>query len=395
MKPSEHGNGDDAGKVGSRFERLRDRHALADPLVRTRGVEIPKAVLAEHSLEVALAQDDHVIEAFAAHAAKESFARRVHERGSHGGAEHADAGALRGAVEVGTELTIVIADDELGPEAEGCGFPELLCRPLRGRVPRDADVHDALGVDVHDEEREDWPKPNVVYLEKIAGPHGMIAQERVPVLPARRRRIPMITHVPLHGALRDVDSELDKLATNALGAPKPILSGHALNEFDDIGRDARSRRLLRPRLPAPEQAKPFPVPAKHGLGLHEQQRVAPSWKRRYKERDQSAFVAAKNRSLHLPCRHNELLAQKDVLGQQLGPGAQHVSREATDDRARPWTQRFADSLRNAREDRLQFSEDTSGHETDLRRDELHFKPLLLVKSSTILLRSVSMRCSVA
>ena len=57
MKPSEHGNGDDAGKVGSRFERLRDRHALADPLVRTCGVEIPKAVLAEHSLEVALAQN--------------------------------------------------------------------------------------------------------------------------------------------------------------------------------------------------------------------------------------------------------------------------------------------------------------------------------------------------
>ena len=83
-----------------------------------------------------------------------------------------------------------------------------------------------------------------------------------------------------------------------------------------------------------------------------------------------------NWSLHLPCRHNELLAQKDVLGQQLGPGAQHVSREATDDRARPWTQRFADSLRNAREDRLQFGEDTSGHETDLRRDELHLKPLL-------------------
>jgi hypothetical protein len=36
MKPSEHGNGDDAGKVGSRFERLRDRHALADSLTGAR-----------------------------------------------------------------------------------------------------------------------------------------------------------------------------------------------------------------------------------------------------------------------------------------------------------------------------------------------------------------------
>jgi len=53
-EPSEHGNGDDAGKVGSRFERLRDRHALADSLIGARPIEVAKAVLAEHSLEVAL-----------------------------------------------------------------------------------------------------------------------------------------------------------------------------------------------------------------------------------------------------------------------------------------------------------------------------------------------------
>ena len=75
VQPSEHGNGDDGGKVGSRFERLRDRHALADSLMGARRIEVAKAVLAQHSLEVALAQDDHVIEAFAAHAAKESMGR--------------------------------------------------------------------------------------------------------------------------------------------------------------------------------------------------------------------------------------------------------------------------------------------------------------------------------
>src|SRR5450432_2471667 len=88
---------------------------------------------------------------------------RFHERSLNGRPKNADAGALRGAVEVGTELTVVVSDDELGPDAEVRGLAHLLCRPLRGRVPRNANMNDLLGIDVHDEEREDRTKPNVVY----------------------------------------------------------------------------------------------------------------------------------------------------------------------------------------------------------------------------------------
>jgi hypothetical protein len=376
VKPAEHRCADNACKISGPFEHALYRNSLPNSLVRACEVEIAEAVLLQHVLEVPLAEDHDVIETVAPDAAEKSLANRIHERSLDRRPKNVDAGTGRGATEIGAELAVVVADDELGSSAEGRGLTELLRRPLRGRVPRDADVHEALGVDVDDEEREDRTKPNVIRLEKIAGPHGMIARERVPALPARRQRPMAFAHVPLDRAFRDVNPKLEELAANTLGTPESILCGHASNELDDVRRHARSRWLRRLGLPTPQQTKAFAVPAKDGFGLHEQQRVAPSWKRRYKERDQSAFVAAKNRSLHLPCRHNELLAQKDVLGQQLGPGAQHVSREATDDRARPWTQRFADSLRNAREDRLQFGEDTSGHETDLRRDELHFKPLL-------------------
>lgn len=44
--------------------------------MRPRGVEILEAVLAEHSLEVALAKDEHVVQAFPANAAEEAFAVR-------------------------------------------------------------------------------------------------------------------------------------------------------------------------------------------------------------------------------------------------------------------------------------------------------------------------------
>jgi len=77
-------------------------------------------------------------------------------------------------------------------------------------------------------------------------------------------------HVPLDRAFRDLNPKLEQLAANTLGTPESILLGHASNELDDVRRHARSRRLRRLGLPAPEQAKPFAVPAKHGLGLHEQ-----------------------------------------------------------------------------------------------------------------------------
>ena len=65
---------------------------LSDPLVRPCDVEIVEAVLLEHVLDVPLAEDDNVIETVAPDAAEKSLANRIHERGSHGGAEHADAG---------------------------------------------------------------------------------------------------------------------------------------------------------------------------------------------------------------------------------------------------------------------------------------------------------------
>ena len=41
----------------------------------------------------------------------------------------------------------------------------------------------------------------------------------------------------------------------------------------------------------------------------------------------------------LPCRHDKLLAQQDVLGHQLPMRAQQVG-EAANDRARSWAKRF-------------------------------------------------------
>ena len=257
VKASKHRNSDDTCRIGPPLERSRSRHALSDPLVGPCDVEIVEAVLIERALDVPLAEDDEVIETVAPDAAEKSLTNRIHERSVDCRPKNAHAGALCGTVEVGAELAVVVTDDELGRGAEGRGLPELLRRPLRRWVPSYPDMHDLFGIDVDDEERKDRPEPDVVGLQEIAGSHRVVVQESVPALPARRRRTTTITHVPLHRPLRDADSELEQLTTNALGAPEPILSGHAADQLDEVRRHARSRRHRRPRLRAPEQAKPF------------------------------------------------------------------------------------------------------------------------------------------
>jgi len=142
--------------------RIAIRHALFDPLVRARGVEIPNAILIEHLTEVPFAEDDDVIKTLPPHTPEESLAHGVHERSPNGCPKNVRASTLDDAIEVRAERTVVVSNDERGRDAEGCGVANLLRCPLRRRVLGDADMHDALRVDINDEEREDRPEPNVV-----------------------------------------------------------------------------------------------------------------------------------------------------------------------------------------------------------------------------------------
>jgi len=122
VKPAEHRYADDTCRISSRFEHALHGNSLPNSLMRPREVEVAEAALPDYSLEVALAQDDHVIEALAADAPKESFAHGVHERSSHGRPKNAHAGVLCGALEVGAELAVVVANDQLRCHAEGRGL---------------------------------------------------------------------------------------------------------------------------------------------------------------------------------------------------------------------------------------------------------------------------------
>jgi len=149
VKASKHWYADYDCRIGRHGERWLGGQALSDPLVRPRDIEVTEAVLLQHVLDVPHAEDDDVIETVAPDAAEKSLANRIHERSSECGPKNAHAGALCGTVEVGAELAVVVADDELGPGAEGRSLPELLRRPLRRWVPSYPDMRDLFGVDVY------------------------------------------------------------------------------------------------------------------------------------------------------------------------------------------------------------------------------------------------------
>src|SRR5215470_4016087 len=80
-----------------------------------------------------------------------------------------------------------------------------------------------------------------------------LAQERRPAL--SRRFGAEAAYVALDGALGDLDTELEQLAADALGAPRAVLRRHARDERDDLRRQTRFSRRLGLRANSPEAAK--------------------------------------------------------------------------------------------------------------------------------------------
>ncbi len=156
---------------------------------------------------MALSEDDDVIEALAADAAEEAFTGGVHKRRAFGGLQNANARAFGDAVKLAAELGVAITDDELGAFAERRELPQLLGSPGLAGLAGDSDVDDLLGVYVHDEEREQWPEPDVMDLQKIAGPDGVVGEKGLPALPVSCW--PDGEDVPLDGALGDSNAELE------------------------------------------------------------------------------------------------------------------------------------------------------------------------------------------
>ena len=128
MESSEYGRLDDAAVgVGGRGDAARD--LLREPLMRTLSVEVA-GIVGEQAFEVAVAEDENVIEAVAPYAPEDSLADSVRSRLAERGAQHADACPGGDPVEDGAELRVAITEKEARrlPSASRCAVVE---RPTR------------------------------------------------------------------------------------------------------------------------------------------------------------------------------------------------------------------------------------------------------------------------
>jgi transposase len=167
--------------------RFRDR--LLNALVWPRRVKVC-AVRPEHAAQLALVQDEQVVEARAPDAAEEPLADGIGARGPHGRPQHLAAAPRRDARELRAKRGVVVTDQEARPRAEGRCLTQVLCDPGVGRVPRHPDMDDPSRAQVDDEEGEEGPEPHVDDGSEVADPHigGVMMQDGRPRLPARARR---------------------------------------------------------------------------------------------------------------------------------------------------------------------------------------------------------------
>jgi len=175
VQPAEHGKPHDRAIEPGSGAFIRDWNLLAHPLMRPSHVEVVDRILREDVPQVSLSQNDHVIEAFAPDAAQKSLAHRIHQGSLYRCAQNANPGALGDAVEDRAELVVTIANDELRALPERRRIAELLRRPRLRRSARHRNVDDALGVHIDDEEREDRTEPDVVGLQEVARPDGVVS----------------------------------------------------------------------------------------------------------------------------------------------------------------------------------------------------------------------------
>jgi hypothetical protein len=170
-------------------------------LVRTRFV-VETDVLVNDAPEVALTEDEDVVEHFSAERTGEAFSEGIHVRRAYRRAHHAHSRRSEYAGEPRAELRIVVADDHLRYTIH-CGVPGLLRAPLVGWCIRYRSM-DRPATQVQEEEYKHLVEPDVEGLHEVTRPRHMVSQERRPTLPVTWRS--RAAHVPLNRSLANANA---------------------------------------------------------------------------------------------------------------------------------------------------------------------------------------------
>src|SRR6267142_6761221 len=93
--------------------------------------------------------------------------------------------------------------------------------------PGDCSMHDSPSLQIEKEQDEDRAEEQVERLHEITSPGNVVAEESTPALAVAGD--PLL-HVPLHSALRDLDSKLEQLTSKPLSAPPWVSRRHLADQ---------------------------------------------------------------------------------------------------------------------------------------------------------------------
>ncbi len=127
---------------------------------------------------------------------------------------------------------------------------------------------------------------------------------------------------------------------DAWRAPERIRERHGAYEIRNFRCDRRSTRSSMAGFPGPEDAEALPVPANHGLGANEMQRISPPGPSAGELHPEEAIPAPEPWSLRSVAEQGKLLPECQVLEREVGAGserrAQGAQQSKYDGHCSPW-----------------------------------------------------------
>ena len=278
-------------------------------------------VVVENALGMLLVFDDDVVEAVPVQGTDDPLAKRIgrwraRRCGEVSGAESPDA-----AMEVGAIDRVSVVDEESGDLLGIAGrLRDALGSPAGGWMLGDASVGDGAPAEGENDEDLEDAESRGHEDEEVTGPGlvQVVADERSPALATRSVEIGRA--VLGDGARRDLVAELGQFGVDDLMTPGGVLAPHPPDEFAEICINGGTARWT-VGAPAPEEAPGGTVPADDGLGFHEQHDVHEAMEAAGERTDEPAIEPpAQARALDLTADDDELLAKKEVLGDQGSAG---------------------------------------------------------------------------
>src|SRR5215472_17416627 len=178
-------------------------------------------------LQMPFVEGKQEVETFATEAAAQSLAYRVRLWSPHWRSQNPYAQIPKTLVDLLSEDTVPIVDDEAIGMITRHRFPELLQRPFRRGMASDIVVENPPRTDLHDDEDVEGTECGGDHHEEVAGHHdlGMVADKGQPAL-FGGRRVPWTVSMQVlaDGAWGDPNSELQlQLIGDAFLTPGRIL----------------------------------------------------------------------------------------------------------------------------------------------------------------------------